>query len=75
MFLTFYSADDSSDGTLSSISDHSPEKKRKHAKDFFTLLAERNARTLEMDEVESYLRLCKTLEDLKNFPTIMKMYK
>ena len=42
---------------------------------FFTSLAKRNAKILEMDEVESYLRLCKTLEDLKNFPTIMKMYK
>ncbi|XP_045031026.1 uncharacterized protein LOC116924452 [Daphnia magna] len=71
----FYGSDDSSDGTSSSLSDPSSEKKRKHAKNFVSSITKRNAETLEIDEVESYLQLSKTFEDLKNFPTIMKMYK
>lgn len=74
MFV-LYSSDDASDGTSSSISDPSPEKRQRRAKDFFASITKRNAKTVEIDEVESYLQMCKSLEDLKNFPTIMKMYK
>ncbi|KAK4007308.1 hypothetical protein OUZ56_012468 [Daphnia magna] len=54
------SSDDSSDGTSSSLSDPSPEKKRKHAKNVFSSITKKNAKTLEIDEVESYLQSCKT---------------
>lgn len=70
-----YSADDSSDGTSSSVSAPSPEKKRKQTKNFFSSIAKRNAKVQEIDEVETYLKFCKTVEDLKDYPTIMKMYK
>jgi hypothetical protein len=74
MFV-LYSSDDSNDGTSSSITDPSPEKRQKRAKDFFASITKRNSKSNVIDEVDTFLKMCVNLDDLKQFPTIMKMYK
>lgn len=43
-----------SDGTCSSISDPSPEKKPKCTKDFFASITKKNTKTKVIDEVETF---------------------
>ncbi|XP_045023918.1 uncharacterized protein LOC116932957 [Daphnia magna] len=68
-------SDDSNDGTSSSVSDPSTEKKQRRAKDFFASITKRNEKSKVIDEVETFLKMCGNLDDLPNYPTIMKMYK
>jgi hypothetical protein len=70
-----YSSDDSSDGTSSSITDPSPEKTQSRAKDSFASITKRNSKSNVIDEVDTFLKMCVNLDDLKQFLTIMKMYK
>jgi hypothetical protein len=74
MFV-LYSSDDSSDGTSSSVWDSSPEKKQRRNKDCFASITKRNSKLKGIDEVDTFLKMCGNLDDLKHFPTIMKMYK
>ncbi|XP_059353657.1 uncharacterized protein LOC132088593 [Daphnia carinata] len=69
------SSDDSSDGTSFSISDPSPEKKQRRAKDLCASITKRNEKSKVIDKVETFLKMCGNLDDLPNYPTIMKMYK
>ncbi|KAK4017170.1 hypothetical protein OUZ56_032121 [Daphnia magna] len=55
-----------SEGTCSSISDPSPEKKQKRAKDFFASITKKNAKTKVIDEVDTFLKLCGNFDDLRS---------
>nr|CAH0100218.1 unnamed protein product [Daphnia galeata] len=68
-------SDEDTDETASSKSDLSPAKRRKLNINFFAKLKKKNSQNNTFDELDSYFKHCKNLEDLKNYPTVQKNYK
>lgn len=73
--VSFLRSDEDTDETASSKSDLSPAKRRKLNINFFAKLQKKNSQNNTFDELDSYFKHCKNLEDLKNYPTVQKIYK